>query len=79
MKMNLKINSQALIEFSNLANEKVAKPAAEEIAARAGKGMEAQEYTRSGLPDWARYRVVATTPEAMLREVREGVLSKALR
>lgn len=72
------IAPEALIAISNAANVSLCGPIAARVAASAGAGFEARSYPRTSLSGWARSVVVATTFDAMRREARHGVLSRAM-
>lgn len=68
----------ALVELSNVANDKIAEPIAERVASAAGDGYEVRKTGRGGVPNWGRMRVFTVTPKAMVRERKRGALARAL-
>lgn len=79
MSVKVVMNMAGLVEISNIVNDTIAIPKAEQIAARAGgEGYEVRPWRRPGVEGWARTRILTTTPKTMIREVRHGTLARAL-
>lgn len=76
--VELRMNMAGLVELSNVINDTVARPLAENIAASAGDGYAVQSTARPGVKKWGRTRVFTATPAAMRREVRTGALARSL-
>lgn len=76
--VKVKMLHSGLIEIANIANEKLAEPAAQRIVNAAGDGYRIDKWDRTTNRGWARTRVWTDKKEAYQRERREGTLARSL-